>query len=523
MSGPKRAVESPFETDALGLASLGKLQIKPASKINANDRDVRRLKREIIAREEAERLLEAKSLELFKANEQLRELNADLKMKICEIESQTRRAEYAAYHDDVTGIPNRRAITDHLAAVVDQDCSVLLLDLDHFKHINDTLGHAAGDLALKIVGDRLGEFCDADFFCGRFGGDEFVIIVPEESASDRGGALAEAILAQLPLRVFFQGTSARFSFSIGLSRRHERHEKPEDIFLEADLALYRAKDTGRSCVVRFTDNMREKAERRRMLSDLIFEALQRNQFKPYYMPRIDARTGRTTCLEALARWTSPELGPVSPVDFLSVAQDIGQVEQIDRQILETAIADLNAFEGLHLDVPKISVNVSCRRMMEPGLLDEIGRMDFRAGTISFELLESVFLDDAGKEIADRLEKLRNLGIGLEIDDFGSGHASIHGLLSVRPDALKIDGALVMDALDNPPRVELLSSIVAIGRALGIAVVAEGVETDAHIELCRRVGCDQLQGWAVGRPMPLNELVAWQERRNKTSEKKWKID
>ncbi len=522
MSGSERAVGLPNSMDANGLISLGTAKVRPKSKAYATDRDVRRLNRETVAREEAERLLEAKSLQLFKANEQLNELNADLKMKICEIENHKKRAEHAAYHDEVTGIPNRRSMADHLDSMVDRDCSVLLLDLDHFKHINDTLGHAAGDLALKIVGDLLEKLCDPDVFYGRFGGDEFVVIVPEDGASDRGEALGETIMAQLPIRAFYKGTSARFSMSIGMSRRHEKHEKPEDIFLEADLARYRAKETGRSCVVRFTDDMRKQAERRRLLSDLIFEALQQKQFRPHYMPRIDARTGRTTCVEALARWTSPVLGAVSPVDFLSVAQDIGQVEQIDSQVLEAAIADLNAFDGIHLGIPKVSVNVSSRRMMEPGLLDEVCRMDFRPGTISFELLESVFLDDAGKEIAERLENLRRLGVGLEIDDFGSGHASIHGLLSVRPDALKIDGALVMDALDNLPRVELLSSIVAIGRALGIAVVAEGVETDAHVELCRRVGCDQLQGWAVGRPMPVDELVAWQARRNSTSDENYEI-
>ncbi len=513
MSEPERAADAAADRAAGASLPLGKVRGSTSSPEDVKDRQARRLEREKAAREEAERLLEAKSLELYKANERLRELNADLKMKICEIEGHTKRAEYAAYHDEVTGIPNRRAITEHLASMVDQDCSVLLLDLDHFKHINDTLGHAAGDLVLKIVGDRLGKLCAPDVFFGRFGGDEFVIVVPEDGASDRGAILAETVLAEVPQRAFYIGSSARFTMSIGVSRRHEKQEKPEDIFLEADLALYRAKEMGRSCIVRFTDDMRAKAAHRRVLSALLFEALHKRQFAPHYMPRIDARTGRTACVEALARWTSPQLGHVSPDDFLSVAADIGQVEQIDRAILESAISDLGVFERAQLDIPKVSVNVSSRRMMEPGLLEEVKTMPFRAGTVSFELLESVFLDDAGREVNERLENLRALGIMLEIDDFGSGHASINGLLRVRPDALKIDGSLVMDAIDNPPRIELLSSIVAIGRALGIAVVAEGVETDAHIDLCRRVGCDQLQGWAVASPMPVDALVAWQERRN----------
>jgi diguanylate cyclase (GGDEF)-like protein len=468
----------------------------------------RRLARERRAREEAESLLEHKSLELFEANEQLKQLNLDLRYKVAEIEAHIRKSEYAANHCEVTGLANRRAISKQLEAIANEDWALILFDLDRFKQINDTLGHAAGDFVLQTVGDRLKMACPDDAFIGRFGGDEFVIMLPNNSRGSRAENVAETIHSQVSRPIKYIGSIAMFTFSIGICHRHPSHRNAEDIFLEADLALYRAKQSGRARTVVFNSEMRRQADRRRQLSEIVFEGLRQRQFIPHYMPRIDAVSGEVRCVEALARWSHPLLGSVEPAQFLDVADSIGQVAAIDRQILENAASDWADWNAAGVAIPKFSVNVSSRRLMEPDLLERVKDIGLPSGVVTFELLESVFLDDADSEVTDRLDALRQLGVGIEIDDFGSGHASINGLLAVRPNALKIDRQLVTGALGDIARTELLASVVAIGKALGLTVVAEGVETKDHIRLCRELGCDQLQGWAIAKAMPSYKLHQW---------------
>lgn len=478
----------------------------------------RKLERERNSRIEAEKLLEGKSLELYNSNFSLKKLNEDLENKVDErtralresmkkIEIQQQEAEFSSRHDALTGLPNRRFLAEHLLDAQEnwQRAAVLYIDLDRFKQINDTLGHAAGDELLRVVAQRLYDYAPDDAFIARIGGDEFVILLPRETSRSQATDLGLEIVRRLPEPIAFEGNTLRFGTSVGVSRRHKRQTSPDDMLIEADLALYRAKNAGRGCSILFTDQLRAESVFRKRLSDDLVTALETDQIQPAYQPRVSSETGQIVCVEALARWHHPEMGFLLPETFLSVAEDIGQLAEIDKKIMEIALKQLAQWDRDGLHIPRVTVNVSSRRIMHRDLLEQLDQLDIPRGRLSFELLESVFFDTADQETLDRLDDLRERGIGIEIDDFGSGHASITGLLAVRPDTLKIDRALVCDAIGDTARIELLAAVVTIGKSLHLQVVAEGAETDAHVELCRRLGCHQIQGFAISKPLPSGDL------------------
>lgn len=482
------------------------------------ERTKRKIERERSARKEAERILEGKSRELFELNVQLmglnegleslvRERTAALKKSIARIEQQHQNAEYMARHDPLTELPNRRFITDFLNEKLEnwQGASLLYIDLDRFKQINDAFGHPAGDALLKEVANRLKEYAPKGSITARIGGDEFVILVPPKCGNDVAIELAEKIVTMLPEPVHFEGSILRFGASVGIANNHPNHNTHEDLMIEADLALYGAKEAGRGRAILFTKEMRETCQNRKQLSDNLIVALEGDQIRPVYQPRICTETGNIVCLEALARWYHPEHGTLDPDNFLSIAEDIGRLAEIDEIILQYALQDIKKWDKMGLHIPRVSVNVSGRRLMQPDLFERLDRLQIPVERISFELVESVFFDSADQAILDRLDGIRSRGIRIEIDDFGSGHASINGLLVVRPSALKIDRHLVAAALDSTELVDLLKAVISIGNALGIEVVAEGVETISQIEMCSVMGCHQLQGYGISLPVPALEI------------------
>jgi len=482
------------------------------------ERARRRADREREARHEAERLLEEKSRELYELNVNLLELNNDLerivrnrtdalRRSIKRVEEQQKLAEHMARHDTLTGLPNRRFITEYLDEGQEnwKDASLLYIDLDRFKQINDTLGHAAGDALLKEVAKRLQSYAPENAIVSRVGGDEFVILLPDAGKEPLGERIAATIVERLPEPIHFEGNVLRFGTSVGVAMRHEDHTTHEDLMIEADLALYRAKEAGRGCAVLFSAEMRENCESRKQLSDDLIVALENGHIRPVYQPRVCTVSGEIACVEALARWYHPSLGVLDPIKFLSIAEDIGRLAEIDEIILRRALVDLKSWDDEGLNIPRVSVNVSGRRLLQPDLANRLDNLNMPSGRISFELLESVFFDSADDDTLGQLEAIRARDVRIEIDDFGSGHASINGLLAVRPDALKIDRELVAAALGDDELVELLRAVVTIGEALDIEVVAEGVETDLQIEMCRTMGCQQIQGYGIARPMPPEAL------------------
>jgi EAL domain-containing protein (putative c-di-GMP-specific phosphodiesterase class I) len=289
------------------------------------------------------------------------------------------------------------------------------------------------------------------------------------------------------------------------------------LLIDADTALYRAKEKGRGRFEYFTPELRAEVRLFKQTADLLQQAIPAKQFVPFYQPVVDAQTLRLSSVEALARWLHPEEGVLSPARFLQTAEKLNIVDQIDELILKQAVADLRTWSSQGITVPSVSVNVSYKRLRQNNLLKSVADLGIVPGTVNFEFLESIFLDEADDELTLELDFLRELGIGIDIDDFGTGHTSFVSLFKLNPRRLKIDRQLIGPITQSAEQRKIVRSIIGIARTLEIEVVAEGVETMGHVKLLQRMGCDYLQGYAVARPMSSPDLVKWTLSRELTND------
>lgn len=427
-----------------------------------------------------------------------------------ELESAKARIEYTALHDHLTGLPNRRyldAAIDEAAKEAQQAGSrlaVLHIDLDRFKEINDTLGHLAGDQMLIHAAGVLRELKGDGDFVARIGGDEFVFLSSGPNGRNLA-VLAEAIVEAMRKPVTFNGHICRFGASVGIASQSGGAIDAKQLLVNADLALYRAKNRGRSRHEFFTSDFQAQIIVNKQTADEILSGIEQSRFFPYYQPQFCARTLDIIGVETLARWDHPTRGILAPDTFLKIAEDLDCVATIDRIVLEKSLADFAEWQTLGLGIGKISANVSSKRLHDPELARSLRTLDIKPQSLSFELLESIFLDDCDRTVLENLAEMRKLGIDIEIDDFGTGHASIVSLMKLSPRRLKIDRQLVKPVSRSPGQRKLVGTIVEIGRSLNIEVVAEGVETPAHIAIMRDLGCDILQGYALARPMPAQAI------------------
>ena len=423
-----------------------------------------------------------------------------------ELEAARARIEHNALHDHLTGLPNRRYLDQILDGIAnDVNVAILHIDLDRFKEINDTAGHAAGDAMLRYAADVLSGCVRKEDFIARIGGDEFVVLSRSRSPQGYLIPLAKRIIRELCKPVEIGGISYRIGASIGIASRQKQGQDARQLLQNSDIALYRAKNLGRNRHEIFSPDMQHEIIRLKKTADEILQALERREFVPHYQLQFDARTLNVCGVETLARWNHPDKGVLSPDKFLTVAENLDVMATIDAQILEQAVRDFAKWQSAGLSIPKISVNVSARRLSDPQLDLSLKGLPIQPGTVSFELLESVFLDDHDRVVEENLRTLQSRGIDIEIDDFGSGHASIVGLVRLGPKMLKIDRELVQPILNSPEQRRLVRSIIDIGQSLNIRVMAEGVETAAHISILRDLGCDALQGFALARPMTAKDL------------------
>ncbi len=427
-----------------------------------------------------------------------------------ELESAKARIEYTALHDHLTGLPNRRyldAAIDEAAKEAQQAGSrlaVLHIDLDRFKEINDTLGHLAGDQMLIHAAGVLRELKGDGDFVARIGGDEFVFLSSGPNGRNLA-VLAEAIVEAMRKPVTFNGHICRFGASVGIASQSGAAIDAKQLLVNADLALYRAKNRGRSRHEFFTSDFQAQIIVNKQTADEILSGIEQSRFLPYYQPQFCARTLDIIGVETLARWDHPTRGILAPDTFLKIAEDLDCVATIDRIVLEKSLADFDEWQSLGLGIGKISANVSSKRLHDPELARSLRTLDIKPQSLSFELLESIFLDDCDRTVLENLAEMRKLGIDIEIDDFGTGHASIVSLMKLSPRRLKIDRQLVKPVSRSPGQRKLVGTIVEIGRSLNIEVVAEGVETPAHVAIMRDLGCDILQGYALARPMPAQAI------------------
>jgi diguanylate cyclase (GGDEF)-like protein len=452
----------------------------------------------------------------IRLQEELREAQRQTEQQNAALDTARRRMEYNSLHDALTGLPNRRFLDQTLATLPHdeagrQHLTVLHLDLDRFKEINDTLGHGAGDAILRHVADELRQSVGPQDFVARIGGDEFVVVCARPLGPAESSALGERLIVAINRPIVYNSHECRVGASVGIAAQPATPIQAEQLLVNADIALYEAKRRGRNRVEHFNDSLRARTINVKQTADAILRSLGDEDFIAYYQPQFDANTLEINGAEALARWKHPKKGILTPDKFLEIAESLNVVAQIDASILEQALAQQSRWQALGLGIDHVSVNISAQRLFEDKLIDRLETLSLKPGSLSFELLESISFDDKADAVAESLERIRASGIAIEIDDFGTGYASILSLIKLSPSRLKIDRQLVAPIVTNATQRRLISSIVDIGRSFGIGIVAEGVETMEHAAILRDLGCQTLQGYALARPMSADAFVEFAQR------------
>jgi len=414
--------------------------------------------------------------------------------------------------DALTGLGNRRGLDWLLADLAQKivpgfEVALVHVDLDRFKAINDVFGHAAGDHVLCMVAQILRDSVTWQEYIARVGGDEFVIAAICRDAQSRGEAIAEHIIKACQKSFDFNGKELRVGASIGIAVA----SKPgvSDLMENADIALYEAKTAGRNRYALFTPKLRALAEEKKYMADELLKAFANNQIFPYFQPQVAADDRTFIGVEALARWQHPSMGFVPPEVFLCIAEELGMLSDIDDIILKKSLAMVQRLKAQRIQIPKLSVNVSYRRLKRDGLLDKLAELRPWPCQLAFELLETIDYDQEADSFGWILEGLRELGIEIELDDFGSGRASITTLLRLRPDRIKIDRQLVAAVASEVPGANpLVKAIGQMGKALNIQLTAEGIETEIQAKVLKRLGCNVFQGHLFSQPLCENDLVSW---------------
>jgi diguanylate cyclase (GGDEF)-like protein len=438
--------------------------------------------------------------------EELKRSKALTEARNAELEAARADIEYNSLHDFLTRLPNRlyleRALAEHAARCAKSGGGVALLqvDLDDFKQINDTLGHSAGDAMLIHTAETIRRHLRPNDFVARTGGDEFVVVCNADGGMVGFDALAQQIIDDVSKPIDHDGHECRLGMSIGIAAAYGADVDRQRLLVDADLALYRAKSLGRNRFEFYTAALQAEIIDARRTGDSIIGGLERGEFIPYFQPQVDSRSLEIVGVEALARWRHPTRGVLAPAEFIEIAEELTVIAAIDRAVLEGALTLCRRWRAEGLQPPRLSVNVSLRRLHEEGLIDALSALEIAPGELSFELVESIYLDERDDRFFENVEQIKALGVDIEIDDFGSGYASIVSLTKIKPRRLKIDRQLVTPIVRSTAQRRLVRSIVEIGRSLDIEVAAEGVETMEHAALLRDLGCSILQGYAFAKPM-----------------------
>jgi diguanylate cyclase (GGDEF)-like protein len=429
--------------------------------------------------------------------------------------------EHLAYHDALTGLPNRNLFLDHLRlalalAVRDhRHVAVLFLDLDRFKTINDSLGHGAGDDLLRTVADRLRLGLRLGDTVARLGGDEFTILLPEMGDERDMVHVAEKLLALIRQPLLLQGREIVVSGSIGISRFPHDGDVPEELLKRADVAMYQAKQRGRDGYQIYLPSMDADALERLSLENDLRRALSNDELRLYYQPILDSRTGRIEGVEALLRWQHPVRGLLAPGEFLSIAEQSGLSNPLDLWVLRTACREIRTWheDGAHI---RVTVNLSARPFQHPDLVERVQAVLVETGLpsplLELEITETLAMQNAEVSLGV-LRALKDLGVRIAIDDFGTGYSSLSYLRTFPIDTLKIDGSFVRSLNVGDVQAEIPAAMIALAHSLDIRVVGEGVEEEAQWLILREQGCDEVQGFLFSRPLPSAEcrdLVMRQE-------------
>ncbi len=429
---------------------------------------------------------------------------------------QEARIRDLAYYDGLTGLANRSLLRERvehdlsMARRHDTPLSLLFIDLDHFKHVNDSLGHQVGDQLLVEVARRIRGLVREQDSVARLGGDEFVAVLPETGA-DGAAHAAMVILKALSQPYDIGPQELTVTPSIGIALFPDDGADFETLYRCADTAMYRAKQEGRNRHAFFTREMQALAMRRLQLENALRRAIDRRELSLHYQPQISLQDGSLVGVEALLRWTHPELGSISPAEFIPVAEHTGQIVAIGEWVLRESCHQMQQWHQAGLPPLVVAVNLSAAQFRQPELVHHVAQAltisGLPAGLLELELTESTAMHDPEAAIAT-VDALRALGVHLSLDDFGTGYSSLNHLKRFRIGKLKIDQSFVRDLPDDAEDAGIVETIIQMARSLGLMTIAEGVETEAQRDFLQRRGCDQMQGYLLARPLPAKDFESW---------------
>lgn len=431
--------------------------------------------------------------------------------------------KHLATHDPLTSVPNRMLLRERMDACLSRarrhgsHVALILLDLDHFKEVNDAYGHAAGDELLRLVAERLRACVRTSDVVARLGGDEFVLLLDDVTEPEEAAIVAERVLRACSAPFLLFGNEVHTPPSLGIAVFPDDCSNADDLLKCADLAMYEAKEAGRATFRFYAGAMLASSHEKLRLREELMRALERDQFRVYYQPLVELEGGAVTVMEALVRWQHPELGLVSPIKFIPAAERSGLIARLGAWVLRTACAQLAEWRRSGAEL-SVAVNVSAREVQAPDFVEIVTEALAAAGLepahLELELTESVALKDPEKS-ADVLGRLSRLGVRLAIDDFGSGYSSLMRLRQMPISVLKIDRFFVQDIVSSPRDAAIVAAVVAMAHSLGLKVVAEGVETREQLaalrtlkaDLDQKTSCDLIQGYLLSRPLPAVEATA----------------
>ncbi len=422
--------------------------------------------------------------------------------------------EFLAGHDALTKMPNRTTMVQHLRGAIahagreGSQVALLLLDLDHFKRVNDSLGHHTGDELLLRVADRLRRWTRSTDFVARLGGDEFVIVVEGLDDAEAIRPRVEELLEDLLTPVLVGGHELALTVSVGGAIYPQHGHDPTALLQHADTAMYHAKSTGRNNFQWFDHAMLDETNDRVSMASALRQAINAGELSVAYQPQVDLRTGRVTAFEALARWQSAERGAIEPGRFIPAAEDSGMIVQLGGWMLRRACRDVASIQKVIGRPLRVAVNVSPRQFRHPGWFGEVvGALNdsgLDPGSLELEITEGILMDDRW-EIHDVLRALRELGVTIAVDDFGRGYSSLAYLTRFPIDKLKVDRSFVQE-IGADATAPIVDAIIVMGQALGLTIIAEGVETADQERYLRERGCNEAQGYLYSRPVPIEKAV-----------------
>lgn len=423
---------------------------------------------------------------------------------------------HLALHDMLTGLPNRTLLAQWMRTAVDESKSsgrgaaLLLLDLDRFKVINDTRGHQTGDILLRQVAERITLALGKNGFAARIGGDEFAIVLQNLNDHSDAAAMCSKLLAKIGEPYAIGGVEQLIGASIGVALIPEDGTSPDELLRLADLAMYEAKSSGRNCFCFFSPQMNHIAQMNAGVEADLREALNNEQLFLEYQPIVDTDTGHYVGLEALVRWNHPIRGRLAPADFIKVANDSGLIGRIGTWVIDAVCKQIAALQEEGIDLPHVAVNVSPKQFQYPAMCSEIlgcvEKYQIPHGKLAIEITEELLIENS-QMVHEQLATLRAGGIQISIDDFGTGYSSLQYLRDLPATRLKIDQTFISRIETSATDRAIISTIAHLAHALNMRVVAEGVETEAQFALLRASGCDEVQGYLLGRPLSVGELRA----------------